>query len=127
MHTQSLATNLPALGANLVPGATVHLVGSVAELTGEGDDLGDDEFGHTAGVGERGVEDGDTMAGSKVEVDLVGANAEATNDKEVLGLTQNTLGKLGLRADADDVDIAGDGLLASVTEQFLISIDEGRE
>lgn len=127
MHTQSLATNLPALGANLVPGATVHLVGSVAELTGEGDDLGNDELGYTAGVGEGGVEDGDTMAGSEVEVDLVGTNAEATNDKEVLGLTKDTLGQLGLGADADDVDIAGDRLLASVTEKFLISIDEGQE
>ena len=104
-NTQSLASNLPALGADLVPGTAVHLVGSVAELTGKGDDLGNDKFSDTARVGEGGVEDGDTILGSKLEVDLVGTDTEATDDEEVCGLTENLLGELCLGANTDDLNV----------------------
>lgn len=95
-NTQSLASNLPALGADLVPGASVHLVGSIAKLTGKNDDLGDDQLSDTARVGEGGVEDGDTILGGELEVDLVGADTEATDDEEVLGLSEDLLGELCL-------------------------------
>jgi len=82
----------------------VHLIGSIAELTSEGDDFGNDELGDTAGVGEGGVEDGDTIAGSVIEVDLVGTDTEAADDEQVLGLTEDLLGELRLGTDADDLD-----------------------
>ena len=104
--TKRLSTDLPALGADFIPGAAVHLVGAVAKLAGQRDDFSDDELGDTARVGKRGVEDGDAMAGSIVEIDLVGTDAEAADDEQVLGFAQHLLGELRLRADADDVDIA---------------------
>lgn len=106
IRTQSLSTNLPALRADLVPGSTVHLIGSIAELTSEGDDFGNDELGDTAGVGEGRVEDGDTMAGSVIEVDLVGTDTEAADDEQVLGLTEDLLGELRLGTDTDDLDFS---------------------
>lgn len=110
-NTQSLASNLPALGADLVPCTTVHLVGSVAELTGEGDDLRDDQLSDTARVGERGVEDGDTILGSKLEVDLVGTDTEAADDEEVCSLTEDLFGELCLGADTDNLNVTIDSIL----------------
>lgn len=103
--TQSLASNLPALGADLVPGASVHLVGSIAKLTGKNDDLGDDQLSNTARVGEGGVEDGNTILGGELKVDLVGTDTEAADDEEVLGLSEDLLGELCLGANTDDLDV----------------------
>lgn len=103
--TQSLASNLPALGADLVPGASVHLVGSIAKLTGKNDDLGDDQLSDTARVGEGGVEDGNTILGGELKVDLVGTDTEAADDEEVLGLSEDLLGELCLGANTDDLDV----------------------
>ena len=84
----------------------MQFVGSIAKLTGEGNDLADNKLGDTARVGEGGVEDGDTMAGSEIEVDLVGTNAEAANDQQVLGLLEDLLTQLGLGVNANDVNFA---------------------
>ena len=65
------------------------------------------------------------MAGGVFEVDLVGTNAEATDNEEVLGLAKNALGELSLGADADDVDIAGGKELAGVTREVPISNSTG--
>jgi hypothetical protein len=89
----------------------VHLVGSVAELTGEGDDLSNDKLSDTARVGEGGVEDSDTILGSKLEVDLVGTDTEAADDKEVCGLTEDLFGELCLGANTDDLNVAIDTIL----------------
>lgn len=110
-NSQGLASNLPALGADLVPCTTVHLVGSVAELTGEGDDLSNDKLSDTARVGEGGVEDGDTVFGSKLEVDLVGTDTEAADDEEVCGLTEDLFGELCFGANTDDLNVTIDNLL----------------
>lgn len=110
-NSQGLASNLPALGADLVPCTTVHLVGSVAELTGEGDYLGNDKLSDTARVGEGGVEDGDTVFGSKLEVDLVGTDTEAADDEEVCGLTKDLFGELCFGANTDDLNVTIDKIL----------------
>lgn len=83
----------------------MHLIGSIAELTSEGDDFGNDKLGDTAGVGEGGVEDGDTMAGSEIEVDLVGTDTEAANNEQVLGLAEDLFGELGLGTNTNDLDV----------------------
>lgn len=105
-HTQSLSTNLPALCANFVPGATVHLNGSIAELSSQGDNFGNDQFRNTARVCEWGVENGNTTASGISEVDLVGSDTEASDDEQVLGLAQNLLAQLCLGADTDNMDLA---------------------
>jgi len=45
------------------------------------------------------------MLGSIVEVDLVGTDAEASDDNEVLCLAEDTLAQLRLGSDSDDMDI----------------------
>ena len=46
--TKGLAPYLPALITDLVPGALMHLHGTVAQLASEGDDLGNDELRNTS-------------------------------------------------------------------------------
>lgn len=45
------------------------------------------------------------MLGGIVQVYLVGTDAEAADDEEVLGLTKNLLGQLGLGPDSNNVNI----------------------
>ena len=45
------------------------------------------------------------MVGGILEVDLVSTDAEASDNDQVLGLLQNPLGKLGLGANTDDVNV----------------------
>jgi hypothetical protein len=97
----------------------VHLVGSIAELTGKGDDLGNDELSDTARVGEGGVEDGDTILGSKLEVNLVGTNTEAANDEEVCGLTQDLLSELCLGTDTNDLYVAVESNLLAYVAGYV--------
>jgi hypothetical protein len=104
-YTEGLSTDLPALVADLVPGALVHLVGTVTELSRQHDDLSNDQLRHTARVTKRRVEDGDTVLGGIFEVDLVGADAEAADDNEVLSLAQHPLRKFRLGADSDGVNV----------------------
>lgn len=82
-HAERLAPNLPASLGDLVPDPLSHLDGAVADLTREGHDLADNELGDGARVGEGGVEDGDTRTCGGEEVDLVGADAEATDHEEL--------------------------------------------
>ena len=49
------------------------------------DDLADDEFGDAAGVGERRVEHRNAEPLGRVEIDLVGADAEAADGDQPVG------------------------------------------
>lgn len=82
--SEGLAADLPAAFGDFVPdGGDAEFDGTVDELAREGDDFADDELGDGAGVGKGGVEDGDADAGGGVEVDLVGADTEATYNQEL--------------------------------------------
>lgn len=74
----------------------MHLVGAVTQLAGKHDHLTDDQLGDAAGVTEGGVEHGNTLIGGILEVNLVGADTEATDDNQVLSLLQDSCGELGL-------------------------------
>ena len=117
-NTEGLAADLPALGAHLVPGAAVHLAGAVAELAGEGDDLSNHQLSNRAGVGERRVENGNTMLSSIVKINLVGTNAEAADNEQVLSFPENIGSKLGLGADANDMNIPLERMLVSCAFGF---------
>ena len=69
------------------------------------DQLAQHQFGHGAGVGIGGVEDGDTLFHGGLELDLVGADAEAADGDQLVGRFQHFLGDLGARADADEVGV----------------------
>ena len=83
----------------------MHLVVAVAQLSGQQDDLSNDQLGHRSRVGEGRVEDGDALGGSMLEIDLVGTDTETSNDAQLLGSIQNLLGQLCLGADTNTVDI----------------------
>ena len=82
-YAESLSPDFPAALRDLVPDAFPHLARAVAQLPRERNDLGDDEFGDGARVGERRVEDGDTGAGGGEQINLVGTDAEAADDEEL--------------------------------------------
>lgn len=105
-RTQCLATNFPALAADLVPGSIVHLVRTITQLSCKHDDLADHQFSNAARVAEWRVKDGDTLVSSILQVNLIGPNTETANDNKILCFLQNPLGKLGLGADADDMDVS---------------------
>lgn len=73
----------------------MHFKRSIAELSCQGDDFGNDQFRHTAGVGKWRVKDSNPTAGSVAEVNLVGSDTEASNDDQILGFAQNLLAQLG--------------------------------
>ena len=103
--TECLSADLPALGGDLVPGTVVKLIRAVTELASESDDLANNELSDGAGVGKWRVENSDTVAGCVLEVDLVGADAEAADDDEVLCSLEHLCVQLGLGADTDDMNI----------------------
>ena len=82
---QRLAPDLPTALGDLVPDPFTHLAGPVTELTREGDDLADDEFGDGTRVGKGRVEDGDPGLCGGLEVDLVGPDAETSDRQELRG------------------------------------------
>jgi hypothetical protein len=88
------------------------------DAAGQHDRLGDDQFGHAAGVGIGRVEHRDAGQLGRVQVDLVGADAEAAHRDQALGLGQHLGAELGARADADDVRL-GDAFLQFVLGQRL--------
>lgn len=51
-HTKGFATNFPALVAHFVPGASVHLIGSITQLAGQRDDFGNDKLSNATGIGK---------------------------------------------------------------------------
>ncbi|KAH3667992.1 hypothetical protein OGAPHI_001746 [Ogataea philodendri] len=104
-NTKGLASDLPALGADLVPDAVVELGGTVTQLSGQGDDLTNDKLCNRPRVGERRVEHGDTGIGRKLKVDLVGSNTETANDTKVLGVFQNVGCQLGLGTDTNSMHV----------------------
>lgn len=83
----------------------MHLRVPVAQLSREEDDLGNDQFSNGTGVGEGRIEDSDTLLGSVLEIDLIGADAEASNDTELFSSIEDLLGNLGLGTNADAMDI----------------------
>jgi len=103
--TKGLATDLVAVSRDLGPDALVHLVVAVAQLSGQQHNLGNDQLSDRARVGEGRVEDGDALLGRDLEVNLVGTNAEAANDAQLLGRIQDLLGQLGLGPNADAVHV----------------------
>jgi hypothetical protein len=120
-YAQRLPSDLPALGAHLVPGPSVHLTAAVAQLTCERDDLANDELSDRARVREGRVEDADSMRRGVLEIDLVRADAEASDDNQVLGFGEDAGSKLSFGTDTEDVDITKEGSLVGESFEFLRS------
>jgi hypothetical protein len=74
----------------------VQFIRTIAELTGEGNNLTNHQFSNGARVGEWRVEDDDTPLCGILEINLVGTDTKASDDKQVLCVLEDFGGKFGL-------------------------------
>lgn len=103
--TENLPPNLPAFRANLVPRPTVHFHGAVSELAGKNDDFPDNQLRYATRVREGRVEYSYSLLRGIVQIHLVRADTEASNNEQVLRLLEDLLVELRLRTDTDNVDV----------------------
>jgi hypothetical protein len=82
---QRLAADLVASARDLPPDAGVHLARSITELPREEDELADDHLGDAPRVAEGRVEDRDTPAVRRHQIDLVYADTEAADREQRVG------------------------------------------
>ncbi len=102
---QLLATDLEGIGRALDPAAPV--AGGVLgrDAAQQQDGLGQHQLGDRTGVGIGRVEHSDAALAGGLQVDLVGADAEAADGDQLLGAVEHLFGELGARADADEVGV----------------------
>src|SRR5690606_27211261 len=100
---QGLAAHLVAAGGRLAPATAVALGVLLRDAAHQHDRLGHHQLGDAAGVGVGRVEHRDAGQLRRLEVDLVGADAEAADGDQLARLRNHLGGDLGTRADADDV------------------------
>ena len=83
----------------------MHFVAAISKLTGQHNDLRNHQFGNRSRIREGGVEDDDACTSCILEVNLIGADAEAPDDNEVLCVSEHLFRELRLGPDSNDVDI----------------------
>ena len=115
---QGLAAHFMAAAGRLRPAAAMAFGVLLRDAAGQHDRLGDHQLGHAARVGVGRVEHRDASQFGCIQVDLVGADAEAAHRDQALGLGQHLGAELGARTDADDVRL-GDARLQFVLGQCL--------
>jgi hypothetical protein len=115
---QRLAAHLEGAGGALAPAAAVQQRVLLRDAAHQHHDLGQHQFGHAAGVGERRVEDGTAAPHRGLQVDLVGADAERTDGHQLGRGFQHRFGQLRARADAEEMRV-GHGLRQRFTGQRL--------
>ena len=82
-NPKSFATYFPTSFRLLIPKAMVHLIRTLEELSGECNDFGDNELGDRSRIGEGGVEYWDAGFRSRVQIDLICAYAEASDNQQL--------------------------------------------
>ncbi len=120
-----LAADLEGVGRRLDPAAAVAGGVLFRDAAQQQDGLGQHQLGHRAGVGIGGVEHGDAALAGGVQVDLVGADAEAADGDQLLGAVEHLGGQLGTRADANEVGVGDLGLQLVVGQRALEVLDVG--
>jgi len=118
-----LAADLEGVRRALDPAAAVAgsvLLGDAAQ---QQDGFGEHQFGHRASVRVGRVEHCDTALAGGVQVDLVGADAEAADRHQFLRAIEDFFGQLGARADADEVGVSDLALQFVAGERRLDEFD----
>ena len=88
-------------GGRLVPHALLHVVRVRGDAAHQADDVADHQLDDRTGVGVRRVEHGDAVLAGVVEVDLVGADAEASDGGQRGAGVDHLAGHAGLGANAE--------------------------
>ena len=83
------------------------------------------QFRHAARVGKRRVEHGNAALLGRLQIHLVGADAEASNRDQAVGCLEHGLGQLRRRADAHHVGIADRRDQLRFRQRFFAKIDIG--
>jgi len=87
------------------------------------DGLGQHQFGYRTGVGVRGVEHGDAALAGRVQVNLVGADAEAADSHQLFRAIEELFGQLGAGADTDEVCIGDLFLQLGLRQRLDVVLD----
>ncbi|MNJ46667.1 hypothetical protein D3C77_418020 [compost metagenome] len=90
-----LAAGFHRAVGELLPDAAMALGVLLGDAAQQQQYLPEHQFGHGAGVGEGGVEDGNAAYVGGIQRDLVGADAEAADGDQLAGGIQHLLGDLG--------------------------------
>ncbi len=101
---QRAATHFMAVGGGLVPGAVMRRDRARKDPPQQHHDFADHEFGDAARIRERCVEDGNAAPARRVEIDLVGPDAETSDHRQPVGLGKNIRCQLGSRPNAQEID-----------------------
>lgn len=91
----------------------MHFIGTIPKLTGKRDDFRNHQLGNAPRVAERGIKHSNAMFGSILKIDLVSANAEATDDYEVSCFLQHSSRKFRLRTNTNDMYVTSNEFIIS--------------
>ncbi|MNB94989.1 hypothetical protein D3C75_421530 [compost metagenome] len=103
---QLLAADLEGVGRALDPAATVAGSVLLRDAAQQQDRFGQHQLRYGTGVGVRCVEHRDAAFAGRVQVDLVGADAETPYSHELLRVIEDLFGQLSAGANADEVSIS---------------------
>ena len=91
---ERLAPHLIAVVCGLVPAPLMGCVGTRDDPAQQDDDLADHQFRHASRVGKRGVEHRNPAPARGVDIDLIGADAEASDRNQPVRGLENVRGDL---------------------------------
>ena len=101
---ERLAAHLVRPAGGLVPHAMLHMVRVCRDAAHQADDVADDQFHHGTGIRIRRVEHGDAALARVVEIDLVGADAEAADRGQVGTGVDHLASDIRLGANAQQIN-----------------------
>src|SRR6202167_1210663 len=102
-NSERSAAHLMAVGCRFIPAALVSGRGTRENPPKQHDDLADHQFRDAAGVGEWRIEDRNAALTRRIQIDLVGSDAEAANCDQAVGTGESLVGELCSGANAEKV------------------------
>ena len=117
---------MPSVVGRFQPATPVRYGVFLRDAAQQQNRLGQDQLGHRAGVGVRGVKHHNAFFLRGDQIHLVGANAKAANAHQLFRRLQHLARQLGARTHADKMHIGNLGLeliaLQRVREQLHIAV-----
>src|SRR5262249_9035774 len=117
------ASNFTGAGRALHPAAAMREGVPLGDAAHQQDNFGQHQFRHAARVRERRVKDRNAAILRRLEVDLVGADAETADAGELWRLVEQFGGEMGGGTDADEIRIAQGGGELLPGQRFLVILD----